>query len=402
MFGYRPIVRGAAALVCAALAAACSDSKDLVMPEPPVDPLFRSYVALGNSITAGFQSAGINDSTQAESYAALLAQQMGTRFVRPRLAGNGCPPPLENLATGARVGGGSATDCALRADAEGVAVINNVAVPGATSGDPADPMGSGAANILTTLILGGKTQVARALEADPTFVSIWIGNNDALGPALTGVLTDLTSPDAFEANYTAMLDGLTASPSLEGGVLIGVVNVAGAPIFFPGAALQDPQLRGAINAVTGKTVTIDTSCTPTTQSLINFQIIDAIARGAAPDTIACHVLTGHESNQLGNVYVLEAAELGMLTTTVNAYNAFIQAKAEELGWAYLDPNPALEELRGSGQIPPFPNLAEPTKPFGDFISLDGIHPARAAHRLLANLLIEAINAKYATSIPALQ
>ena len=57
--------------------------------------IFSSYVALGNSITAGYQSGGINDSTQRLSYAVLLAKQMGTRFAYPSLVMPGCPPPSE-------------------------------------------------------------------------------------------------------------------------------------------------------------------------------------------------------------------------------------------------------------------------------------------------------------------
>ena len=54
---------------------------DESLKEPAViDPLFRRYAALGNSITAGFQSAGINDSTQRRAYPVLLAMAMGTDF----------------------------------------------------------------------------------------------------------------------------------------------------------------------------------------------------------------------------------------------------------------------------------------------------------------------------------
>jgi hypothetical protein len=60
---------------------ACQDSKQLNM-QTAMDPLFQNYVSLGNSLTAGYQSGGINDSTQKQSYAVLFAQQAGTRFER--------------------------------------------------------------------------------------------------------------------------------------------------------------------------------------------------------------------------------------------------------------------------------------------------------------------------------
>src|SRR6476661_7355102 len=96
--------------------AACSSDKDLLGPgTPPGGEIFKSYVALGNSITAGFQSNGINDSTQRQSYARLLATQMGTQYHYASLAGRGCTPPIANTQTGALVGNAPAGTCDLRA-----------------------------------------------------------------------------------------------------------------------------------------------------------------------------------------------------------------------------------------------------------------------------------------------
>src|SRR5439155_875231 len=64
---------GAAALGILLAVAACHQDQ-LFQPYPngPLDPMFTRYVSMGNSITAGFQSNGINDSTQLQSYAVLL------------------------------------------------------------------------------------------------------------------------------------------------------------------------------------------------------------------------------------------------------------------------------------------------------------------------------------------
>ena len=60
---------GAGALVAAAsLLVACADPAEILRPgDGAAGELFRSYVALGNSITMGFQSGGVNDSTQRRS-----------------------------------------------------------------------------------------------------------------------------------------------------------------------------------------------------------------------------------------------------------------------------------------------------------------------------------------------
>src|SRR5882672_12905007 len=87
--------RLAASLVLTLALAGCHADDSLNAP-PVSDPMFVRYVSMGNSITAGFQSAGINDSTQKRSYAVLLASAMGTDFVYPSLAGRGCIPPFVN------------------------------------------------------------------------------------------------------------------------------------------------------------------------------------------------------------------------------------------------------------------------------------------------------------------
>ncbi|HET7550152.1 MAG TPA: SGNH/GDSL hydrolase family protein [Gemmatimonadaceae bacterium] len=399
------LARGAVALALSAVIAGCSDNKELVNPEQPIDQLFTSYVALGNSITAGFQAGGINAETQSQSYPVLLAAGMRTPFSVPYLNDPGCPPPIDNIITGHRVGDGTGETCALRTNPNGLAVINNVAVPGAFASDLTDPLGAGASNALTTFILGGKTQVQRALDARPTFASVWIGNNDVLPAALSGILAPIpgvspgvTDVEAFSQKYDAILDALTAQGTLKGGVLVGVVNVTAAPIFIPGAAILNPQVKGAAEAYVGRPLTVDGSCTPTTQSLIDFRLLSEIRAGTQPDTIACSPIAGHPG-LLGNVFVLDAGEIATLTQVVNGYNAAIEARATELGWAYADPNPALLELRQSGAIPVIPDLANPSSAFGTYISLDGVHPSAAGQALLADIIATAINDKYGTGIP---
>src|SRR3954462_14129204 len=173
--------------------AACDSNREGVGPTLAGGEIFRSYVALGNSITAGFQSNGINDSTQQQSYALLLARAMNTRYVYPSLAKPGCGAPIANALTGALVNTGVPTGATqlpcygrtVAADTN--EILNNVAVPGARVLDPSSTS-TVASNTLTQIILKGKSQVQQALRAKPTFASIWIGNNDVFQAGLTGIL----------------------------------------------------------------------------------------------------------------------------------------------------------------------------------------------------------------------
>jgi hypothetical protein len=406
-----------AALALSGALAACSEDVDIVRPNPSVGgDLFRSYVAMGNSITAGFQSSGINDSTQRESYAALFAEQVGTRYAYPSLLEPGCPPPIENFQTGARVSQPPGRpDCNFRTPGSNAPVLNNVAVPGATIIDPTSTS-SPSSNTLTMLVLGGKTQVQRALDADPTFVSIWIGNNDVLAAAVSGLLTPvpgvspgITPVATFTQRYDQMLDELQAGADrLQGGILIGVVQVAGAPILFPAAVLvNNAQFRAGFEQATGGPVTIHPSCAANTQSLISFAMVPQIRlfRTTPTDPRAHPPLIVCEKNQMGipapvgDIFILDATEQIDLAGTVSAYNAHIFQKADEMGFAFFDPNGALADLRNAGLIPIVPNLASPTAPFGDYVSLDGIHPAGPAHVLVANGIIQAVNDEYGVDIP---
>src|SRR5438034_9940430 len=169
----------AAGLGFALLAAACHQD-ELLPPGVPAyqgGEMFVRYVSLGNSLTAGFESGGINDSTQREAYPVLVAGAMrGDPFYYPSLTMPGCPPPYANIFTGTRVGAGI---CYLRSPAI-PPYLSNVAVPGAGVLDPLEngPAPGTSSNPLTLLFLGGRTQLGAMMDARPTFVSVWIGNND--------------------------------------------------------------------------------------------------------------------------------------------------------------------------------------------------------------------------------
>jgi hypothetical protein len=406
----RMTIRIAAAALSAGLAAAACRQDELFRPYPngPVDALFTRYVSMGNSITAGFQSVGINDSTQLQSYAVLLARQARTPFFVPLMARPGCPPPIDTLfrasGTPHRVGGGTAGTCALRApQAVPPPYINNVAVPGAAALDLITNLGPGTgSNALTTFFLGGLTQIQAMKRVDPTFVTVWIGNNDVLAAATAGGdTTKITDTTTFKAEYGAILDSL-GTTNVRAGVLIGVANVTLIPFFSKGStywAIKNGLVPGAAFP---PNFAVDNVCAPALAGgigdsvLVSFQfgvplIAAALANPALQDTLHCT-----------EVPTVQPAEFRKLARTVVAYNNFISSQAGARGYAYLDPN-ALFTALPAGSIPAFPALsgaASVTTPFGAFFSRDGVHPSAASHKLLANALIGVINGTYGSSIPA--
>jgi lysophospholipase L1-like esterase len=399
------------------LAAAACQNDELNRPFSfiPVDPLFDRYVSMGNSITAGFQSGGLLDSTQQQSYAVLLAQAMHSPVFVPSLTRPGCPPPYTNVFTQTRLTPpgyppSTGTSCYLRQiPATPPPYISNTAVPGAEVIDIYNNFDATSnANTLTQFILGGLTQVGMMRKAQPTFVSLWIGNNDVLGAATNttngGDSTRITPVATFQANYDAVLDSI-ADVNPQGAILIGVAKVTSIPFFSTGATYFAIKAGLVPGAAFPPAFTVSTNCAPIATGipgargdsvLVGFPygaaLIGAAAAGAprnldCADTVAAIVVP---------------SELRKLVGAVTAYNAHISAQAAAHSWTYYDPNPALDSLR---QIPtavaPFPALGAAcnTNPFGTAFSCDGVHPSAATHRLIATKLRLAINAAYSTAIP---
>jgi hypothetical protein len=410
-------IRYSAVLGLLLAAAACeNDSVNRPPSITPVDALFDRYVAIGNSITAGFQSAGINDSTQTQSYAVLLARAMHAPFFPPLLRKPGCPAPFTNAFTGARFGGGTPTGCALRTvPSTPPPFISNVAVPGARVIDTYDNiMDPATTPQLNTIILGGQTQVQAARRANPTFVSVWIGNNDVLGAATAanaGDTTRITPPTVFQTVYSTLLDSI-ADMAPQGVVLIGVANVTAIPYFSAGAlywAIKNG--LGPPGVAFPPTFTVSPNCAPISTGipgargdsvLVPFPYGGALLGAAAagqPRNLDC-------ADTVAAVVV--PSELVQMVSAVTAYNTFISGQATAHGWAYFNPNGPLDSLRQiPTQVAPFPNFGAPptftacsANPFGLAFSCDAVHPSASTHRLIAQYLRNVINAQYGTEIPA--
>jgi len=225
-----------------------------------------------------------------------------------------------------------------------------------------------------------------------------------------GDSTKITSVANFQTRYGALLDTVHAAGP-QGAILIGVANVTAIPYFSAGAtywAIKNG--LGPPGVAFPPTFTVSNNCAPIAtgipgargdSTLVPFPygaaLLGAAAAGASRnldclDTVAA---------------VVVPSELVKLVTAVTAYNTFISAQATARGWAYLNPNATLDSLRLiPTQVAALPNFGAPptftpcsANPFGLAFSCDGVHPSAATHRLIAQKLRLAINAKYTTAIP---
>jgi hypothetical protein len=265
------------------------------------------------------------------------------------------------------------------------------------------------------------------------------------------VIALVTPPATFEARYAAMIDSLEAFGTIQGGVLIGAVQVTAAPYFTAGLAWEqfeagfdlqfDTKLDSIFNAnfgaplpITANIFDVAANCSQTAAipgggtayTLVPFPIgapTLATANARAQDTAVVNaifrVALGVPGATLPTPTTLDCGDATAITATeslnligaVAAYNATIEAAATELDWVFVDPNDLLAGLSGTPgailQFPAFPGLPGVTPamsqntPFGFALSRDGIHPSTSTHELVTDALIAAINAKYGTGIPAL-
>jgi hypothetical protein len=424
-------LRAAALLGTVLLGACVGDGDDIlsVSATPNGGTLFTRYVSLGNSITAGYQSGGINDSLQQRAYPVLLAQRAGATFTYPSINNPGCPRPfLAPLGTTGRVG--TANRCSR---ANNPRILNNIAVPGERILDLLRFPTNADLGQLHTLMVGERTQLRAMIESEPTFVSVWIGNNDALEASVSGVLgpraagadSTLTPLSAFQSRLNSVVDSIkVAAP--QGVMLVGVVNaVRAAPIIQPGAYFF--LARDTAGKFNNKPVS--SNCSPVTAlgqpnplaaNFVSFQIVS--------DAAVLEISCDPASYPAGSPYLLTVQEATIVSQRVAQFNAAIQAAATANNWLYVDPNLTLEEFRankdattgryqflrkcqdlGAAATPaqfqtavlnscPVPGPTQAPNFFGSLISFDGVHPSTAAHRILAGRFAAAINTKYGTSL----
>jgi lysophospholipase L1-like esterase len=95
--------------------------------------------------------------------------------------------------------------------------------------------------------------------------------------------------------------------------------------------------------------------------------------------------------------VLIPSEIAAVATATDAYNATIQSVADTKGLAFVDAKATMNSLLNGGINFDGYNMTT-TYVTGNSFSLDGVHPGARGYALIANRFIEAINAKYGSTL----
>ncbi len=381
---------------------------------------FSRYVAVGNSLTAGYTNDGLYNEGQAVAYPNLIAQQMklvgGGDFAQPTFSeaqknGSGYLtftgfnalglPQLSRVTTELAITGlGLDGRTPLLAPYQGP--LNNLGVPGVRVSDILTP-GYGLNNPIgfnpyfqrllpATLPAGAQSYLQFVSASNPTFFTCWLGNNDVLGFALSGGTVPVTPSAAFAANYGRLIDSLTVRGAT--GAVANISDITTIPF---------------LNTVTLASIRRATANTPLANAPLFIRTRGEVRAATAEDLIA---LTAdsigvpnaagqpkgfHPNYPLNHEEVLDRDEVVLATATVTEYNRIIREVADREGLALMDANALLKSVQG-GQVY---NGAPVNTAFisGGLFSLDGVHLTPRGNAITANEFIKAINAKYGSTIP---
>lgn len=356
---------------------------------------FSRYVAVGDSLTAGFISSSLVQSGQSASYPLLIFRQATgstSGFQQPIVSEPGIPGALRlnslvPLVIAPTPGRGNPTNIGLQGS------YNNLAVPGANVRDLVATVTDGGG--LHDLILRGRgTQLQQAVAQRPTFITIWAGNNDALRAATSGRVIDgvtLTTAASFEADYRTLVTALRGT-----GARLAIANIPDVATIPFVTTLS----RFLVNPATNLPVLVNGQPVPLIGPNGPLRDGDRVLLPASAELAARRgipVALGGNGQPLSDSVVLSIEEVNTIRARVNAFNNVIRTVANEAGAAFVDSNALLTQAATRG-IPVGGIVYTPAFLTGGIFSYDGVHPTRLGYAVLANAFIASINAQFGSEI----
>ena len=402
---------------------------------------FSKYVAIGNSLSAGYQSGSLVEEHQKFSFPNLIAQQLGIEdFEQPTVSWPGIP----NIMTLESVTGvlGTASGTGAPTNATLARPYDNLGIPGIVLADVLVATNvatsySGSAAIPLVLRDQGTTAMEQALSLNPTLISCWIGNNDVLGYATSGGTSPAAPTDVptFTALYTQLAAALDRSVTKV--IVANIPDVTSVPFFttigprvaagVAGAKAQNPAIVGLYYQKHGKIVAnpqqdftnFDEAVPPlitlvggTYASLLGqptgkwYRDLAAklgysveMIMAANPGIDTTQAFGFHPQNPWPDALVLDADEIDVAQTAITSFNSVIAQAVSSHGFALFDANAFLADVAVNG-YDPGEGLPMLTADYisGGLFSLDGVHPTNIGYAVVANKMIDVLNEKFDTDI----
>jgi hypothetical protein len=427
-----------AALLAALLAGACR--LDEAVPLGVEDRLggidAERIVAIGDDFAAGASNGALYEEAQALSLPAILSRHLGGE------------PPLQplisaaGLALGEEEGGRlelvSLAPLALERSPAGVPLLpspprpfDNLGVPGALVSEARNAESAATStfgNRFYDLVLRGEgTFAEQVAEIDPSLVLFWLGASDVLLYAAAGGDSDLapglpTPVGSFALAYGGLLDAILATTDQV--VLFTIPDPRAMPIVHavPGFVLDaatgepvvitviepviDPETgQPVVDPVTGDTLQAARESTvPLLGPLGPISPSDLVVLGALPliqEGTGIPEPVGGSGERLPDRAVLDAVEQDEIGAVVAGYNQAIAALAADHDLPLVDLHALVETLAGEGLVSDG-ILLTADYATGQAFSLDGATFTPKGYGVIANLVIDALNARYGGSVPHLR
>lgn len=384
---------------------------------------FSTYVALGNSLTAGYADGALYNSAQSTSYPAILAQQFA------KAGGGSFVQPVVNSEYGVFEGKrilGYSTDCLGTTSlapvidigpVDGAAPVgyqvNNLGVPGAKSSHLLAP-GYGTLNPYFGRFASEPmaSVIGDAMAMSPTFFTLWIGNNDVLGYSTSGGVGDtITGQMWFAAYINITLETLTSGGAK--GAIANIPEVSAIPFFNtvpPNAYVLTQGQADTLNMFLGNLgfsyqagpnyfIVEDPDAPLGFRQMVEGELL---LLTVPQDSIKCAYWGGFNPTiqapvPIPNQYALSLSELENINTAISGYNQTISTLASQYNVALVDMNAEFNKLK-TGVT--FDGVTLTTSFItGNAFSLDGVHGTPMGYSHVANIFVNAINSKYGSTFP---
>jgi lysophospholipase L1-like esterase len=356
---------------------------------------FGTYVAYGDSLTAGYMSSSLVETRQKNSFPAQIGRQAKLRdFQQPLMGEPGIPPELilVSLLPSPLIAPKATTQGQPKNF--GLATpYHNLGVPGATVADFLTRTTDGGG--FHDLILRGKgTAIAQGISLRPDFVTLWIGTNDVLGAAIRGVAIDgvtLTPAATFRQLYSQAVSTIKASTAAALIIAANLPDVTTIPFvttikpYVVNPTTSQPVL------VNGQTVPLIGPTGPLPpNSYVTLAGSPLIAKG-----IGVPISAGGTGQPLPGDVVLDPSEVSIIQARVVENNRAIQDICAAASIPVVDVNALLTDIITNGRSYGGVRLSGSFLTGGLF-SYDGVHPTEVGYAIVANEFIKAIRAKGGT------
>jgi hypothetical protein len=377
---------------------------------------FSTYVAVGTSLSSGYQSGGLVDRHQIHSFPSLFARQIGKTvslsgglgmFTQPTINLDGIPPLLTIKRYSAPVlidtteqVRGAATNFTQ------ATAYHNLGIPGSILLDllfPTHYQAPPTAPVFRTnyvyfdhVLRGQGTVLAQALSLAPTLISLEYGANEVLGPtAQLGIAPSAATGAGYAQLMTGALNTIHGTLPGTRVAVFNVPDVTSIPFFttFPAATVSATTgLPLPLVGVNGPLLTGD---------LVLLSAGPLIATGTGIPTGGVNFVypaAGSNGQPLPENKILRVAEVADTRTEIAKMNAVVDSVATRPFVTRVDMAGFLGGISANG-IRVGANVYTSAFIRGGLFSLDGVHPNDLGYALMANLLIDAVNTRFGSSIP---